>query len=301
MTVPLPPVPPTAAAPLGYPQTQPSNGMALASMIVGISSVVFCGVGGLMGPVAIVLGLVARRKPGGRAQSLTGIVTGIVGTLVGIGTVIAVVAVMLADADSGPPLVNNPETQDLLDDPAGAGYEQYAGGTQETPCYSFEGAEGWVANLPQADLDLCFMEYELWAEYELGSDGEPEVTSFGVGSIVAQVVVEPISDTSVEAMFPGQDVEAMRTYLLENYFVSDDFVVSEVEDALVGGLPATRFVQDSTISDTRVTYALWTPTVYAAGASGSSDFFLITIVSTHDSIVEGDSVDQRVMETFAWK
>jgi hypothetical protein len=293
--MPLQPPPPHA------PSAPESNGLALGSLIAGIASVVLCGLGLLLGPVAVILGAVARHRPGGQGQAMAGIITGIVGTLIGVISVIGLIAFLASDSRAESEFVTDVESQDLLDDAADAGWDQYEGGLQETPCYSFEGAEGWVANLPQTDIDLCFMEYELWAEFEYGDDGEPDVSMYGVGSVVAQVVVEPISDTTVEELFPGRDVETMRTYLLDNYFVSDNFVISEVADATVGGLPATRFEHDSQISDTRVTYVVWTPTMYEAGASGSSDFFLITFVSTFDSIVEGDSVEQSVLDTFTWK
>ena len=83
----------------GYPQAQAqSNGMALASMILGITSIVFCwwGIFSLAQIVlAIVFGVIglgrANAGAGGRGQALAGIICGSVGAffylIVGILTV----------------------------------------------------------------------------------------------------------------------------------------------------------------------------------------------------------------------
>jgi hypothetical protein len=86
----------------GYPYGGPgptgqNNGLALASMIVGIVSLIgVCFFGWLTGVVAVGLGiggLKRSRSTGtGRGQAIGGIVTGALGVLIGVVLIIALVA-----------------------------------------------------------------------------------------------------------------------------------------------------------------------------------------------------------------
>jgi len=76
-----------------------NTGMALASMIVGIVSIPLCGLGFLLGPIAIILGIVALKKIGsqphvygGRGFAITGIATGST-ALVVVVPIIAAIAI----------------------------------------------------------------------------------------------------------------------------------------------------------------------------------------------------------------
>lgn len=79
------PYPPAAAGP---PPSQPTNGMSIAALVVGIVGAigVCCyGVGGYIGAVGAILGHVARRqiartKEGGGPLALTGIIAGWIAT-----------------------------------------------------------------------------------------------------------------------------------------------------------------------------------------------------------------------------
>lgn len=68
------------------PQTQGTNGLAVGALICGILSF-FC-VGLLLGPVAVVLGFLGRKKANeemagnGAGMALAGIITGVLGFLV---------------------------------------------------------------------------------------------------------------------------------------------------------------------------------------------------------------------------
>lgn len=78
--------------PMGYPAAQPTDGMAIAALVVSCVSVLgLCGygVGGLLGIVGAVLGHVARgriRRTGdqGDGMALAGIIVGWIATGVGI-------------------------------------------------------------------------------------------------------------------------------------------------------------------------------------------------------------------------
>lgn len=91
-----PPPPPGA-----YPQANPTNGMATASMVTGIIAAVLFwafGLSAIIGIVAVVLGFVAlsrsKQLPGqvGKGQAIAGIVTGLVGILAGILLLVGITA-----------------------------------------------------------------------------------------------------------------------------------------------------------------------------------------------------------------
>ena len=105
---PVPPVPPQQAPGQGYPAYSAAprepKGLAITAMILGIVAVVGAlifgwlpFVGGiitiLVGAAAVVLGIIALRKKQSKGMSLTGLITGGVGVLIGIGIVITWAAV----------------------------------------------------------------------------------------------------------------------------------------------------------------------------------------------------------------
>ncbi|MET0928950.1 MAG: DUF4190 domain-containing protein [Aeromicrobium sp.] len=74
----------------GYQGPPKTNGKAIAALVLGILSIVFCYLGVLIGPVAIVLSVMASREiaaqppgtAGGKGMATAGLVTGIIGTLI---------------------------------------------------------------------------------------------------------------------------------------------------------------------------------------------------------------------------
>lgn len=91
-----------------------TNGKATASMVTGISTLVLswcCGLG-LLGVVAVVLGVKARAEIGashgtqdGDGMALAGIVTGTVAALLGLLSLVVAVALMLAAGSYDPTAV----------------------------------------------------------------------------------------------------------------------------------------------------------------------------------------------------
>ncbi len=67
----------------GTPAQQPTNGLAIASLITGILAFLtgFFFIGFALGIAAIVLGAIGLRKPGGKGMSIAGIITGALGLL----------------------------------------------------------------------------------------------------------------------------------------------------------------------------------------------------------------------------
>lgn len=83
------------------PASSGTNGVAIAAMVIGIVSLLFCWIpflgllGGLGGIVALILGFIGRSKAksagtGGQGAALTGIITGILALLVSIAVTVAV-------------------------------------------------------------------------------------------------------------------------------------------------------------------------------------------------------------------
>ena len=66
----------------------PANGMAIGSLIVGILSIVtaiipFVGIiAWVLAPIGLVLGFLARKRPGGQGLAIAGIVTSAIGLVI---------------------------------------------------------------------------------------------------------------------------------------------------------------------------------------------------------------------------
>jgi hypothetical protein len=112
------PPPPTGyGPPPGAPA--PTNGLAVGSLIAGIIAFftgwIFIGI--LIGIAAIVMGILARKKPGGRGLAIAGIVTGAFGILWGV-IVIAILvfaAENIDDFDNVFDCLNQADTQAEID------------------------------------------------------------------------------------------------------------------------------------------------------------------------------------------
>jgi len=95
----------------GYPMPAPTNGMAIGSMVVSISAILFLtcyGVGGLIGVVGAILGHVSRKQirergEGGDGMALAGIIVGWIATALGL-LIVAFFVVLVVFA------VNQPST-----------------------------------------------------------------------------------------------------------------------------------------------------------------------------------------------
>lgn len=82
----------------GYPQQPKNNTLAVISMVIGIVSIVFCYLGLVIGPVAVALGVMAKKDiashPGtqtGGGMATAGIVTGAVGFVIWAGFIALIV------------------------------------------------------------------------------------------------------------------------------------------------------------------------------------------------------------------
>jgi hypothetical protein len=102
-----PPAPPAygqQAGGYGYQSTPKTNGLAIASLVLGIAQIFLCIVGGIL---ALVFGYISRRQidesggtQGGRGMAIAGIILGWVGIGLGIVyIVVIIIAVVVSDDD----------------------------------------------------------------------------------------------------------------------------------------------------------------------------------------------------------
>ncbi len=89
----------------GYVQVQ-SNGLAVASLVLGILSILFVWipfvglVSWILAPIGLVLGLVALKQPFGRGMAIAGSICSGIGLLGCIGWVVLIFAAASADIGS---------------------------------------------------------------------------------------------------------------------------------------------------------------------------------------------------------
>ena len=88
----------------GYPPRPQNSTKAVLGMVLGIVSIVFCYLGVLIGPAAIIVSAMARKEIDaapkgayeGRGMAIAGLVTGIVGTVIWAGFIAVVVITTFA-------------------------------------------------------------------------------------------------------------------------------------------------------------------------------------------------------------
>jgi Domain of unknown function (DUF4190) len=94
----------------GYQSTPKTNGLAIASLVLGIAQIFLCIIGGIL---ALVFGYIARRQidesggtQGGRGMAIAGIILGWIGIGLGIAyIVVIIIAVIVSDDDNSRSLV----------------------------------------------------------------------------------------------------------------------------------------------------------------------------------------------------
>jgi len=80
-----------------YAPPQPSRGLAIAAMVLGIAGILTAGWGPLVGIAAVVFGHIAqRRQPHARPFWITGLITGYIGIGIGLLVLTYVLIVVIA-------------------------------------------------------------------------------------------------------------------------------------------------------------------------------------------------------------
>ena len=94
-------VPPATPATPATPAAK-SPILSILSLVGGGLSVITCGWGAIFGIAGIVLGVMGRKKePNGKGLAIAGIITGIVGILLGVGQLIFWLVLGLGSASYG--------------------------------------------------------------------------------------------------------------------------------------------------------------------------------------------------------
>jgi hypothetical protein len=88
----------------GYQSTPRTNGLAIASLVLGIAQIFLCIIGGIL---ALVFGYIARRQidesggtQGGRGMAIAGIILGWIGIGLGIVYIVVVIIAVIVSDDS---------------------------------------------------------------------------------------------------------------------------------------------------------------------------------------------------------
>jgi len=253
-------------------QTQPSSGLGLASLMTGIASIVVCGLGIILGPVAVVLGIVSGRRGSFGGKEIAGILTGAIGFVVWGIAVAGVVLFSLASDDSSaddlsailatstesaqPDPIPSVEAMTVLTetgiadsrfDTAYAAYDDaygtngspegiYSGEDIDTPCFTMDGEPWWIT---QGSPETCEPSSELW--WETSADGtEPEITLFGSGGEGAAISFEALSTEVLMNKFGTTDLATVAGYARDTLLPDSgatDIVETPIE---LGGLPAVQ-------------------------------------------------------------
>ncbi|NYI40725.1 DUF4190 domain-containing protein [Demequina lutea] len=273
--------PPTApqygtANPQAFPPqanpAQPGNGLALGSLITGIASLVLCGLGTVIGPVAIVLGIASRKRSRSDSKAVWGIVMGAIGTALSIFAIVSAVAIFSDQkaqealrSEAGDTVATG-QPSEVADVPAGgvtlteagiadSGFDtayaafvdesgvsssvdgMFRGDAIDTPCFTIDGEAWWVA---QGSPDTCEPSSELWWEYKSGS-GEPEIKLFGSGAAGSGISFEALKTDFLMTAFNSTDIKVVSAYVRDS-LLPDSGATDIVEKSIeLGGLPAVQF------------------------------------------------------------
>ncbi len=100
-----PPAPPAyGQQPYGYQTAPKTNGLAIASLVLGIAQIFLCIIGGIL---ALVFGYIARRQidesggtQGGRGMAIAGIILGWIGIGLGIAYIVVIIIAVIVSDDS---------------------------------------------------------------------------------------------------------------------------------------------------------------------------------------------------------
>jgi len=267
-------------APDGAPipaSPQRRAGIVRAALIVGISAFVIGWIpvlGLLLGLTGIVLGILALRKPGGKAFGLTGLIGSSLAVLTNVAVTIVIV-ISLVSSGIGMAILN--DAQPII-----------------TPCYSFNGPADYINNQSAEKTEGCRTSLELWGEY----DADGEINNTGVGSILGSVLVEPVRVASTDQWAPNGSLDDMVEFLNRSYFPDAGEVISLKEAVSLDGVDAnlTRVTSTAKKTRTKAFLTVFAPDTYQS-AGEPVKFFLISFVIPDDN---GEEIISAAVESWRW-
>lgn len=333
----LPSVPQYGSAyPQAFPppmnRAQQGDGLALGSLITGIVSLVMCGLGAVIGPVAIVLGIVSRKRTRTDSKAVWGIVMGAAGTALSILAIVSAIVIFIdqkdqesqrdkaqdfgatsqptegADAEAGGVTLTEAGIAASGFDTAYAAYLDsygvtdaydgvYSGAPLDTPCFTMEGEPWWVIEGSPA---TCEPSSELWWENTTGG-GEPEIKLFGSGVAGAGISFEVLKADVLMTKFNSMDLRPVADYVRDSLLPESgatDIVETTTE---LGGLPAVQF--DCSIGQFAAyrvdVVMLPVPRTLADGTEVTG--FIVHAYNEADWVYSSQDVFDRLDKTLVWK
>ncbi len=346
---PMPETPPAYASPMpqapppygsAYPQAfspqanpaRQGNGLALGSLITGIASLVLCGLGAVIGPVAIVLGIVSRRRSRTDSKAVWGIVMGAAGTALSI---LAIVSAVVTFSDQKHKEARLPKVQDALTTSqpteaataqaggvtlteagvAASGFDtayaafvdeygvsssfdgKFQGDAIDTPCFTMGGEAWWVT---EGEPQACAPSSELWWEY-VDNATEPDIKLFGSGGRGATISFVPMTTEKLVRLYGSTDLNAAandaRDTMMPSYGCTD---IVETPITL-GGLPAAQLdcELDGYAAYRVDVVMLPEPHVLDDGTSISG--FFVEAFNEAEWVYKSEDVFARLDQTLVWK
>lgn len=276
--------PQSGSIPKQAPQNEPvpaspkrRAGIALAALIVGLSAFATGWIpvlGLLLGITGIILGVLARRKPNGKAFGLTGLIASALAVVTNV-LVIIVVVISLVNSGIGTAILN--DAQPII-----------------TPCYSFNGPADYVNNQSAAKTEGCTTTLQLWGEY----DADGEINNTGAGRILGSVLVEPVQVASTDEWAPNGGLDDMVDFLNQSYFPEAGEVTSLKEAVTLDGADAnlTRLTSTVEKTQTKAFLTVFAPNTYQS-AGEPVKFFVISFVIPDDN---GEEIIAAAVESWRW-
>lgn len=291
--------------------------MSLASLITGIGALVFCGLGVVIGPVAVILGFVARSRSRSDGKALAGIITGAVATVLSVVAIAAAVVIYTdqRDHDDRDRAAAQDAAETVLteDGVADAGYAtayeawddaydargafngMYDGDDIDTPCYTLGGEAWWVSS---SNGEACDGESELWWE-EYSGTAEREIKLFGSGGVGAAIIVDAVPANKAADLFDVQTLDGATDYVTGTMLPDAGLTDFEVSETTISGSPAVAVDATSPrLEDFRI-YVLQAPQPY--DSVGGVEFFIVTVYNEVGWVNSFEDVVARFEETFAWE
>jgi len=323
-----------------YPQAFPppvnpaqqGDGLALGSLITGIASLVLCGLGAVIGPVAVVLGIVSRKRSRSDSKAVWGIVMGAVGTALSILAIVSAIVTFSGQKDlearraKAKDASTTSQPTEAADAQAGgvtlteagiaaSGFDtayaaflgasgvsssfdgMFQGDAIDTPCFTMDGAAWWIT---QGSPETCEPASELWWENKPGT-GDPEIRLFGSGAAGSGISFEMLTTDFLMTKFETTDIQPVSAYVRDS-LLPDSGATDIVETSIeLGGLPAVQF--DCSISNL-VAYRLdvvMLPTARTLDDGTEIRGFIIHAYNEAEWVYKSEDVFARLDQTLVWK
>lgn len=295
--------PPYGQAPYGQPETKTTG---VISLVLGILSIITCCLGIILGPIAIVVGVNARKHHSGATLGTAGLITGALGSLGGLVSAALFIWAGLnpyEEFDTSPTVMPTVSEQPAYtDEPIESPMDEFGGSqTQATPCYAFDVPAEWILQSTQDEVAMCDASIELWMAITEDASGALYIDHTALGGPVAIVRAEPLSSRMVTEVLPADDPAAAVAYMEEQYFGPSGTEILGWTESSLGGRDAVRLLVDTGISDFRAVYLVWAPEPYDPGNSDTISGFLVTISSQYDEILLGDDLEVLVVDSWSWR